>query len=98
MDALDTEDVFVFGLVGKKKTESFQLQSVAEHLCQVAFGCSGRAEEKHMGFCRQAQKQGVDGMVQFYEIHVKIVFKFFKALHTASPLGFITSPLNWNRA
>src|SRR5713226_6341908 len=40
LDALNAEDVFVFGLVGEKKPEGFEFQRVAEHLCQVAFGRS----------------------------------------------------------
>ena len=51
LDALDTEDIFVLGLVGKKKPEGFEFQSIAEHLRQMALGRSGRAKEKDMGFC-----------------------------------------------
>jgi hypothetical protein len=54
----------------------------------MALGGSGRAEEKDMDFCRQAQKQGPDGMVQLDEVGMKIVFKRFELLHVfATPFG-----------
>ena len=91
LDALDAEDVFVFSFVREKKSESFKLQGIAEHLGQMALRGSRRTEEEDMGFCRQAQEDCPDGMVQFDEVGMKIVLEFFESLHVCFSFGFFTS-------
>src|SRR5262249_59814360 len=82
----------------EKKPEGFEFQGIAEHLRQVALGGSRRTEEKDVGFCRQAQEEGPDGMVQFDEVRLKIVFEFIESLHIFSSFGCLTSPYNWSGA
>src|SRR5206468_3248250 len=68
LDALNTEDVFVLGLICEKKAESFEIQSVAEHLRQVALGRSRRTEKEDMDSCRQTQENSPNSIVQFNEV------------------------------